>query len=113
MPLVMPMTSTSWPSWKAVDGDDVADLEGGDVGEADLGEDAGGVVEAGLLGVVELGLARVLGLLGREADLDGVVAVGLDGLHLHDGAGAGFDHGDRDQDVLGVVDLGHADFFAE
>jgi hypothetical protein len=54
-----------------------------------------------------------LGFLVREADLDGVVAVGFHGLDLDHGAGAGFDHGDRDQDVLGVVDLGHADFFAE
>jgi hypothetical protein len=72
------------------------------------------VVDAGLLRVGELGLAaEFLSFLAGEADLDGVVAVGLDGLHLHHGAGAGFNHGDRDQDVLGVVDLGHADFFAE
>ncbi len=70
----------------------VAHLEGRGPREADLGEDAGRQVDAGLLRVRELGLAGVLGLLAREADLHGVVSVGLDRLHLHHGAGAGFNH---------------------
>jgi hypothetical protein len=51
--------------------------------------------------------------LDREAELDGVVAVFGDGLDLDHRAGSGFDHGDRDQDVLRVIDLGHPDFLAE
>src|SRR5882757_3551428 len=51
------------------------------LGEVRLAEHAGRDVEAGLFRVGELGLARVLGLLGGEANLDCVVAVGFDGLH--------------------------------
>jgi len=80
--------------------------------ETDLAEHAGRVGEPGLGGVGGLGLGGVLGLLFGEANLDGVVAVRFRGLDLDDGAGAGLDHGDRDQTVRTVVDLGHADFFA-
>jgi hypothetical protein len=92
---------------------DVADLERRGRVEADFREDARGVFEAGLLRVAEFGGAGVLLLLRREADLDGVIAIGFGGLHLHDRAGAGFDHGDGHEHILCVVNLRHPDFLTE
>ena len=70
--------------------------------------------EAGLREVAELGL-RELPLGDRvERELHGVVAVRVGGLHLHDRARAGLDHGDRgDGAGLRVEDLGHAELLAE
>ena len=48
-----------------------------------------------------------------EAHLDGVVAVGLAGLDLRDGARTSLDDGHRDQPARLVVHLGHAHFFAK
>jgi hypothetical protein len=49
-----------------------------------------------------------------EGDLDGLVAVRLDGLHLHDRARAGLDHGHGgDLAALRIEDLRHAELPAE
>ena len=51
---------------------------------------------------------------GVECELDGVVAVGVRELHLHDRARPGLDHRDRgDSPGLGIEDLGHAELSAE
>jgi hypothetical protein len=52
----------------------------------------------------------VLGFLGGETNLDGVVAIVFESLDLDHCAGSGFDHGDRHEHVLCIVDLGHAEF---
>ena len=106
------MTSTSWPSLKAVTVTTSPGFSGGRLGQAHFAQHARSLGEAGFLGVVEFGLAGVLDLLPGEAELHGVVAVAFSGLDLHHGAGAGFDHGDGDQDVLRVVDLRHPDLLA-
>jgi hypothetical protein len=52
-------------------------------------------------------------LLGAEGDLDGIVAILIDGLYLGDRAGTRLDDRDRDEVVLRVIDLGHSDFLTE
>jgi len=52
-------------------------------------------------------------LLGTEGDLDGIIAILIDGLHLGDGAGTRLDDRDRDEVVVRVIDLGHSDFLTE
>ena len=89
-----------------------ARLDGGRLGQPHFAQHPRGFGEAGLLGVIERGLARVFDLLPGEAELHGIVAVALDGLHLHDGAGAGFDHGDGHERVFRIVDLRHPDLLA-
>ena len=70
-------------------------------------------LDAGLLQVASLRLGQ-LGLLDVfEAQLDGCVAVGLDGLLLSDGAGACFHDGNRDHLAALIEDLGHTHFFAD
>jgi len=98
-----------------LDGDDVTDLGDvalGVVGEADLVEMAVGG-DARLAEVADLARGEAALLLGAEGDLHGVVAVGRLGLDLRDGAGARLDDRDRDEVVLPVVNLGHADFLTE
>ena len=56
----------------------------------------------------ELALGHVL-----VAQLNGVVAVLLLGLLLHDGAGARLDDGDRDHVARFIEDLRHADLLAD
>src|SRR4051794_9086447 len=69
---------------------------------------------AALLQVPELGL-RDLPVGDRlEGELHGLVAVGVVGLHLDDGARAGLDHGDSgDHPGLRVEELGHAQLSAD
>ena len=52
-------------------------------------------------------------LLVTEAELDGVVAVGLFRLHLENGAGTCLNDGYRDRVALAVEDLGHAQLATE
>jgi hypothetical protein len=63
--------------------------------------------------VTLLGLADALLLLVAEADLDCGVAVLLLGLHLKNAIAAGLNDRDGADATLGVIDTGHADFFAE
>ena len=68
---------------------------------------------AGLLQVACLRLAELL--LGdvAKAQLDGYVAVGLNGLLLGNDAGACFHDGHRDHLAALIEDLGHTHFFAD
>ena len=94
-------------------GNNVANLVSRNVTQAHFAEHTRGEIETGLLGVTEFTGGRVLGLLVREAKLDGVIAVGRHRLDLDHSAGSSLNHGDGDQDVLRVIDLRHADLFAE
>ena len=87
---------------------DLADLEAGEVGDPQLREVPGRRAARGLE-VTELGLREPAGLRLAEGELHGRVAVALGRLQLHDAAGPGLDHGDRDDPVLRVPDLGHAE----
>jgi len=69
--------------------------------DAGLGEVAGGR------------LVHLAGVDSAVGDLDGLVAVEFRGAHLRDDARAGLDHGDRNDAVVRVPDLGHADLLAE
>ena len=65
------------------------------------------------LEVAGLGAVDPAGLLDAVGDLEGAVAVGLRGLHLHDPQGRDAHDRDRDDAVLVVPDLGHADLLAD
>ena len=94
------------------DGDDIADLGLSGAGLADLVEMGVGS-DARLAEVADLAGRHAALLLGTEGDLDGVIAILVDGLDLRDGAGARLDDRDRDEVVVRVVDLGHSDFLTE
>ena len=81
-------------------------------GNADLAEIAHGL-DAGLGEVTRHGLvdARLLDL--TEANLDGVVAVGGNGLDLRNDAGAGLNDRNGDDVIVLVKHLGHPDLAAE
>jgi hypothetical protein len=64
-------------------------------------------------GVADQREGAELGLDVAEAELDGVVAVGLDRLHLRHRARARLHDGDGDDRALFVVHAGGADLFAE
>ena len=92
--------------------ENVADVEGGAVLEAELMqvlEVAGARLgQVAALGLGELALSDFL-----EAELDGVVALLVSRLLLDDDAGAGLDNGDRN-DLAGLIeDLRHADLLAD
>ena len=95
------------------DGDHITDFISRRRVEANFAQNPRGIFKTRFGSVSLFGLGGVLGFLLGEADLDGVVAVGLQRLDLDDWTWAGFDHGDGDQDVLSVVDLRHPDFFTE
>ena len=66
--------------------------------------------------LVEVTLGGLVDLLGAHfavAHLNSLVAVRLNGLLLHDGAGAGLDDGDRNDLAVGVEQLGHAQLLAD
>ena len=90
----------------------LTDLEAGEVVDAQLGEVARGG-RVGLLQVPELGLREPLRLRGAERQLDRGIAVALGRLELDDAAGPGLDHRHRDDAVLVVPDLGHAELAPE
>ena len=110
LPIEIPATLTFWPASKDVDGDVVADLGallGAEVLVAELDQVAHRR-GAGLLQVAFLGLAQLALLDLAEGELDGGVAVALglaDRGHL---AGAGLDHGHRDDLAVLAEDLRHA-----
>jgi hypothetical protein len=66
-----------------------------------------------LLQVTELGLREPLGQRRTERELDRGVAVALRSLQLDDATRPGFDHRHRDDTVLVVPDLGHAELAPE
>ena len=60
--------------------------------------------------------AAFVDLLGgnlAEAQLNSLVAIALDGLLLHDGAGTSLDDGDGNDLAVRVEQLGHTDFLAD
>ena len=74
----------------------------------------------GLLGgnvcLLEVTCSCLVDLLGgnlAEAQLNSLVAIALDGLLLHDGAGTSLDDGDGDDLAILVEQLGHTDFLAD
>ena len=93
----------------------VAHVVAGAVVKAELAQGAHGG-HARLLEVTGLGLVQqLLGTVLRqraEAHLNGLVAVGFHSLLLHHGAGARFNHGDRNETAVFSEDLRHADLFA-
>ena len=92
--------------------DDVADVHAGDVLKAELAQGALG----SHVGLFKVALGRLVDLLGgnlAEAHLDSLITVALDGLFLHDGAGAGLDDGDGNHLAVGVKQLGHAQLLAD
>ena len=97
---------------EVLDGDDVADLGLRGAGLADLMEMGVGS-DARLAEVADLAGRHAALLLGTEGDLDGVVAILVDGLYLRYRAGTRLDDRDRDEVVLRVIDLGHSDFLTE
>jgi hypothetical protein len=109
-PLTVPIHELA--GGELLDGDDVADLRLDGGGLADLVEVAVGG-DSGLAEVAHLAVGEAALLLRAEGDLDGVVAVLLLRLDLGHGAGARLDDGHGHEDVVPVVDLGHADFLSE
>src|SRR6202035_2727597 len=61
----------------------------------------------------ELGLGEPFGLDGAERELHRGVAVAFGRLELHDATGPGLDDGDRDDPVVRVPDLCHAELAPE
>ena len=91
---------------------DLAELEAGEVDDAQLGEVLRGV-GVRRLQVAELGLRQALRLGLAEGELHRGVAVALRGLDLDHATGPGLDDGDRDDPVPLVEDLGHAELSAQ
>ena len=109
--------------------------DAGDVDELALGEDVGGqdiahvvlrailqsellqdllqLLNAGLLLMADLGLGQVLLLSVLETQLNGLIAILLGGLLLHDGAGTGLNQGDGHHTAGLIEDLGHADLLTD
>jgi hypothetical protein len=69
--------------------------------------------DACLAEVSDLAGGHAAFFLGTKGDLDGIVAILVDGLYLGDGTGARLDDRDRDEVVVRVIDLGHSDFLTE
>src|SRR5262249_25646226 len=95
-----------------VGGEQLTDLEPGEVVDPELGEvlgrrDVGGG-QVPELGLVEAGRLRV-----AERELDGGVAVTLGCLQLHDATGPGLEHRHPHDPVLGVPDPCHAELAPE
>jgi hypothetical protein len=111
LPLLVPVTSMSSPaakvstasSWRRV---------GGGVSGADL-DQVTTRRRPGLDEVTGLRLAHLAPVDLAEPDLDGVVAVGLGAADLGDHVGARGDHGHRDDLVVLVPELGHAELGAQ
>ncbi len=95
-----------------LDGDDVADLSLSGTGLADFVKMGVGR-DARLAKVADFAGRHAALLLGTETDLDGIIAILIDGLYLGDGTGARLDDRDRDEVIVRVIDLGHSDFFTE
>ena len=94
----------------------VAHAVGGDVVKAEFAKVTGcGHVRFCEMAELGLGLQFLSALFAElsETDLNRLIAVGFDRLHLGYGAGASFDDRDRDETTIRKEDLGHADLFAE
>ena len=94
-----------------LDGDGVADLEV--AGAVELREVPHAVLEAGLPEMAELGLADVFVFALLEGELDGLVAVEIEGAHLCDGAGPCLHDGHGDHIAVVVEQLGHPHLLAD
>ena len=90
----------------------LADLETGEVGYTQLGQMAAGR-RAGHREVAQLAFRQAGGLGLAERELDGAVAVAFWRLQLHDATGPGLDDGHRDDPVLLIPDLSHAELAPE
>ena len=91
---------------------DVANVHCGNVVQTELTQ--------GLLGgnvcLLEVTCSCLVDLLGgnlAEAQLNSLIAIALDSLLLHDGAGACLDDGDGDNLAALIEQLGHTDFLAD
>src|SRR5699024_1040948 len=99
-------------SGEAVRLDDIAHIQAGYILETELAE---GLLE-GHVRLLEVARGCLVNLLGgnlAEAQLNSLIAVTLDSLFLHDGAGACLDDGHRDDLAVFVKQLGHTDLFAD
>ncbi len=93
-------------------GDLLANGEVADIVEPQLNE-GWARLNARLVEVPSLGHGELSGILHALRDLDGAVAVGIRCLDLNDTARGHAQNGDRDDSVLLVPDLRHADLFAD
>ena len=94
-------------------GQHVADLVLGAVLQSELLQNLLQLLDAGLLLMADLGLGHVLLFGVLKTQLNGIVAILLGGLLLHDGAGTGLNQGDGHHTASLIEDLGHADLFAD
>ena len=91
--------------------EDIADVHAGNIVQTELTK---GALRSDVC-FVEVAFGCLVDLLGAhfaKAKLDCLIAVGLDGFLLHDGAGAGFDDGYRNDLAVFIKQLGHAQFLA-
>ena len=95
-----------------VGGELLADRVVADVVEAELDELHAGI-DAGLVVVARDRLGQLAGVALAVGDLQCAVAVVLGRLHLHDANRLDAQHRDRDDVVVVVPDLCHADLFAD
>jgi hypothetical protein len=72
-----------------------------------------GLGESSLFEVAEFRGGHPVLFLDPKTNLDGVIAIIINGFYLSDRARASLDNGDGNQSVLAVVNLGHAHLFAE
>ena len=85
----------------------------GAVLELELLQDFFQLGDAGLFLVAGLRLGELALRNSLVTQLNGLIAVLLSALLLHDGAGAGLDHRNGDHASGFIEDLGHADLFAD
>lgn len=91
--------------------EDIADVHAGNIVQTELTK---GALRSDVC-FVEVAFGCLVDLLGAhfaKAKLDCLIAVGLDGFLLHDGAGAGFDDGYGNDLAVFIKQLGHAQFLA-
>ena len=91
---------------------DIAHVQAGDILQTELAQGLLG----GDIGLLEVASGCLVDLLGgnlAEAQLNSLIAVALDGLLLHDGAGTRLDDGHGNDLAVLVEQLSHTDFFAD
>jgi len=110
LPFEVPETSTSWPVSKVSTVSSWPSEYSAASAEFDQVAARGhaGLVEVALLGLVDLARVDL-----APGDLDGLVAVGRGVAHLGHDTRSSLDHGDRDDPVVRVPDLGHPELLAQ
>jgi hypothetical protein len=96
---------------EAFDGEHFTHLGIGFSGKANFAKTARGI-HPGSLEVSALCITQPTGFASAESDLDCVVAIGFFRLHLGDATGSSFDDGHRNQGIVPIVYLRHAELFA-